>query len=227
MIFEQTAPSCLDILDYNTSGGEIAHAVILTIMASISMLCCSFVAWLMHSNKQLLQHPHKLIFYMCISEAIAANASLFALISNKWIVCYFNLNMLYSYTVPFGRTPEESFNLLRNSNNSMITYFQFLSLSLNFFLCLDLIMTLRNPFSPHDRRMKYYKYASLLMALMCSVTTMDSTGRSGNITLVMVNNAVSGITITSYMIFAIFSCAYSYRMTTRPGMSTEIRKDFI
>lgn len=29
------------------------------------------------------------------------------------------------------------------------------------------------------------------------------------------------------MIFAIFSCAYSYRMTTRPGMSSETRKDFI
>lgn len=123
MLFEQTAPTCLAILDKHTKGMEIAHAIFLTIIASLSMLCSSFVALLMYRNKQLLQHPNKLVFYMCISEAVAANASLFALISNKWIVCYFNLNMLYSATVPTERTPEESFNLLRQSNNTIITYF--------------------------------------------------------------------------------------------------------
>jgi len=54
-----------------------------------------------------------------------------------------------------------------------MTYFQFLSLSLNFFLCLDLIFTLRNPFSPHDRRMKYYKFSSILMAALFTLTTVD------------------------------------------------------
>jgi len=53
-----------------------------------------------------MTHPNKLIFYMCISEAIAANASLFALISNKWLVCYFDLNELYSYST-FGVVDSE------------------------------------------------------------------------------------------------------------------------
>lgn len=110
---------------------------------------------------------------MCISEAIAANASLIALISTKWVICYLDLNMLYSWTSLVKVSPEEAFLTLRNTNYTIISYFQFLSLALNFFLCLDLILTLRDPFSPHDRRMKYYKFSSVIMAAIASLLTMD------------------------------------------------------
>ena len=140
----------------------------------------------MYFNKQLLQHPNKLIFYMCISEAIAANASLFALLSTKWVICYFDLNMLYSWTSVVNVTPEESYELLIQTNYTIISYFQFLSLSLNFFLCLDLILTLRNPFSPHDRRMKFYKFGSVMIAAVASVLTMDKfAAKKGEFTTVM------------------------------------------
>lgn len=56
---------------------------------------------------------------------------------------------------------------------------------------------------------------------------MDAQGRHGPVGMVLFDNTVSGVTITLYMIFAIFSCAYSFRMTTRPGMSSSIRKEFI
>jgi len=76
--------------------------------------------------------------------------------------------------------------------------------------------------------MKYYTFFSLIMAGLATLTTKDKFGgRRGNIYVVLYENAASGIFVTIYMIFAIFSCAYSYRMTTRPGMSSEIRKDFI
>jgi len=75
--------------------------------------------------------------------------------------------------------------------------------------------------------MRYYTYLSFVMAAVATMTTFKVTGRSGPVAFIMIDNAVSGVTITAYMIFAIFSCAYSYRMTTRPGMSSEIRKDFI
>jgi hypothetical protein len=75
--------------------------------------------------------------------------------------------------------------------------------------------------------MRYYLPLSVVMATLASVTNVDSTGRAGPTSWVMFNNLISSITITTYMIFAIFSCAYSYRMTTRPGMSSEIRKNFI
>jgi hypothetical protein len=119
----QTAPSCIVILDDHHSKLQVAQAVGLIIFASLSMIAASFVAMLMYKNKQLMLHPNKLIFYMCISEAIAANASLYALISNKWVICYFNLNELYRATTFNVLTAEESFNTLRRSNNTMISYF--------------------------------------------------------------------------------------------------------
>lgn len=63
-------------------------------------------------------------------------------------------------------------------NYSVLDYFQFLSLCLNFFLCLDLVLTLRNPFYPHDRRMKFYKVSSFVMALVCNFTVMDKLGKT-------------------------------------------------
>ena len=60
---------------------------------------------------------------MCISEAIAANASLFALLSTKWVICYFDLNMLYSWTSLVDVTPEESYKLLIQTNYTIISYF--------------------------------------------------------------------------------------------------------
>jgi hypothetical protein len=60
---------------------------------------------------------------MCISEAIAANASLIALIGNKWMICYFDLNWLFAYTIPGQMTPEQAFTRLRGTNYTVITYF--------------------------------------------------------------------------------------------------------
>lgn len=40
-------------------------------------------------------------------------------------------------------------------------------------------------------------------------------------------STIGAFMISLYIIFAIFSCGYSYRMMTRPGMSAEIRKEFI
>jgi hypothetical protein len=224
----QTAESCLEILDDGLTSSDISRAFFITMIASLSMICSSTVAFIMYSNSHLMQHPNKLIFYMCISEAIAANASLLALISTNWIVCYFDLNMLYSWTSIGHSTPESAFKTLQDTNYTIISYFQFLSLSLNFFLCLDLIITLREPFSPHERRMKYYKFSSVIMAALACYMTMEKYAVIRNeYTIVMYKNALSGSIITAYMIFAIFSCAYSYRLTTRPGMSSVIRKDFI
>lgn len=75
--------------------------------------------------------------------------------------------------------------------------------------------------------MKYYKYSSIVIAIFCSFTTIDKLGKTKEINLVMLENATGSSIITIYILFAIFSCAYSYRLLTRPGMSDQIRKDFI
>ena len=164
---------------------------------------------------------------MCIAEAAAAWSSVIAQIGNKYVICYFGLHELFAWTNPWKIDSLQAFHTLSKSNYMVLDYFQFLSLCLNFFLCLDLVLTLRNPFYPHDRRMKYYKYSSILISIVCSFTTIDKLGKTKEINLVMLENATGSLIITVYILFAIFSCAYSYRLLTRPGMSDHIRKDFI
>jgi hypothetical protein len=75
--------------------------------------------------------------------------------------------------------------------------------------------------------MKFYKYLSIVIATILTATTTHKIGKTSSIIYVMVENGLASLIITSYMIFAIFSCAYSYRLTTRPGMSSQMRQDFI
>ena len=76
--------------------------------------------------------------------------------------------------------------------------------------------------------MKYYKFASVIMAGLCLFTQMNKFGgRQKNLNIIMYENAAGVVIMTTYIIFAIFSCAYSYRLTTRPGLSSSLRKDFI
>ena len=61
-----------------TTSSEINAAVLLFIVACLSMMVSSTVALIMYYNKPLLQHPNQLIFFMCIAEATAAWSSLIA-----------------------------------------------------------------------------------------------------------------------------------------------------
>jgi hypothetical protein len=76
--------------------------------------------------------------------------------------------------------------------------------------------------------MKYYKVLSPVFALFLTASNYaDITAHADKVTDVLFQNSMSSGIITCYMIFAIFSCAYSYRMTTRPGMSAAVRHAFI
>lgn len=109
---------------------------------------------------------------MFVSEAIAANASLFDLLSGQWVICYFNLNMLYMKSVGL-ESAELAFQSLLGCNYVVLTYFKFLSLALNFFLCLDMILSLRSPLAAHAKRMKYYLTTSVVLAALSCFTTLD------------------------------------------------------
>ena len=51
---------------------NMKHSAYIVCFAMISMMCTGFVALMMKNNKQLMSHPNKLIFYMCICEGIIA-----------------------------------------------------------------------------------------------------------------------------------------------------------
>lgn len=54
--------------------------------------------------------------------------------------------------------------MLCTSNHYLFSFFKNLSLFFNICLCYDLVKTLKDPFSPGSRRLKYYILFSLPLA---------------------------------------------------------------
>jgi hypothetical protein len=130
---------------------------------------------------------------------------------------------------------EQAVKVLESSNVFINHFFQLLSLTLNFCLCLDIVLTMGNPFSPHDRRMKFYLIASILTALVLSRLTLSNdiidfiTSSPLDVQSQRIaNKAAFGVVFLSlYIIYATFSVAYAYRLNTRPGFSEGLRGAFI
>lgn len=66
--------------------------------------------------------------------------------------------------------------MLCKTNNLTFTFFQTMSLALNFCLCHDLIVTLKDPFYPGKRRMKFYLYGSFLISILISAISKSTLG---------------------------------------------------
>ena len=78
---------------------EERQMIALTCLFSmISMGITSSVAIMMRNNKQLMAHPNKLIYYMCISEGIIAWQAMVSQMEVAKIICYFDLDGLLQAT---------------------------------------------------------------------------------------------------------------------------------
>ena len=64
--------------------------------------------------------------------------------------------------------------LLANTNDFFFQYFSLLTLALNTCLCIDLILTLRNPFQPAKIRMMLYLGISVVGCIPLSLLTLES-----------------------------------------------------
>ena len=120
--------------------------------------------------------------------------------------------------------------MLRSSNFNILQFFEYISLALNFFLCLDIVLTMRNPFYPHERRMKLYLPISVVLASCAFTLSLKRVSAPVNKDEIfsMFDRALFSVSfLTIYIIFAITSVAYAWRINTRPGMSSEVRKEFI
>jgi hypothetical protein len=80
--------------DESLSVSAMRTRAVVVFIGFLSMLATSCVALLMHRNKSLLAHPNKLIFYMCIAEAIAAWQAIIAHVGVGTTICYFALDEL-------------------------------------------------------------------------------------------------------------------------------------
>jgi len=212
-----------------------------TVLAVFSMFCACYVAYTIFYNAKLSIHPSKLIGYMCLCEGIASYNALIWAANPEVVICYFGLHYLFSWTL-FGQVDYlKALQVLCKSNQVVVTFFQFLSLAFNFCLCLDLISTLRNPFYPHKRKMKWYILGSVLVVAFmtffsrgtledqCKVVGLpdDESNFQDTQEFKAVQSLISAVALTIYILMALFSCVYAFRKLTKPGMSEELRSLYI
>ena len=180
------------------------------------MAAASIVAALMYFNPKLTEHPGKLIFLMCLCEAISVWSTLMDALGIEKIICYLGVDAQIMVTMGyFVKDQAQAIALISTTNYFLQHYFQLLSLSLNFCLCLDIVLTMGNPFEPHDRRMKFYLTGSLVTAALLTWLTLDSKAVSQIFSCVTVElikeveiKAAFGVAfLSTYILYAIFSVA--------------------
>ena len=205
---------------------ESKHIGAICAFSVVSILFTSSVAIMMKRNSQLMAHPNRLIFYMCLCEGVIAWQAMIAHLGPKQVICYFKLERLWEATYYFHGDEASTIVLLAQSNFKVLQFFEFVSLALNLFLCLDIVLTMRNPFYPHERRMKFYLVFSLVLAAICFPLSLQRiSAPSTEEKLDKHERALFSVSfLTVYIIFAITSVAYAWRVNTRPGMSTSVRK---
>ena len=106
---------------------------------------------------------------------------------------------------------------------------------LNICLCVDLVLSLINPFFPSQRRMKPYLASSFIAtSILIGIieSQKDRTCRNtSRIEKLFLNsslaNVVFALLLSIYIIIALYSCVYAMRRLTRPGVSKEVRKNFV
>ena len=115
-------------------------------------------------------------------------------------------------------------------------------------LCVDLILTIYDPFSPAGRRTKLYYFGSLVTStcLIIFIYVVDAKYNTSNDTeIYCIKSAyysgseinfirsddksyiVLEMTLSLYTVVAIYSTVYSYRRLHRPGVSAPARSLFV
>jgi len=114
-----------------------------------------------------------MIGYISIFEAISTLHVLIWTLGSVDLIDYFGLSHLLHYT--FSLSLETSCKLLCESNQRLgVQLFTFMSLGMNFCLCLDLVLTLRSPFTQGSKRMKFYLMGSFALSFFLIAITWST-----------------------------------------------------
>ena len=146
-------------------------------ISTLSMFGSMFVATIIFSSKKLQVHPQRLIAYTCMSEAISSFNGVIWAMNTEYVIDYLDLDTVFAQTM-YLDTSDTSIikarKLLANTNDFFFQYFSLLTLALNTCLCIDLILTLRNPFQPAKIRMMLYLGISVVGCIPLSLLTLES-----------------------------------------------------
>lgn len=132
--------------------------LIFVALCCLSMFGLIFIATTILYSKKLNTHPQPMIAYICIAEACMSWNALIQVLNPVYVICYLNSFKILGYTL-FKTSPgdwQDLANAQCMGNMIFYSYFQLISLTLNLCLCVDLILTIYDPFSPAYRRTKFY-----------------------------------------------------------------------
>lgn len=99
-----------------------------------------------------------LIAYICLANAGCCWCMMIYMSVTKDFVCYFALADTFKWSLSFVYPISviDSIKYLTNMNLYLFNIFQFTAITLSSFTCLDLLLSVKNPFYPAHRRMKWY-----------------------------------------------------------------------
>jgi hypothetical protein len=148
-----------DFLDLKADEHTVFVAVAITsIVMSITVFLTTI--W----NSKLNQHPYSLVAGISLIDAM-----FFILFITLEHICTFNLDKLFSLTVYFSTTEDDFKRALWVLYVSGVYWFLFatiLSFALNSALCLDLYLTVKNPFVSGNGRTKLYILMGIGLAII-------------------------------------------------------------
>ena len=112
-----------------------------------------------------------------MSEAISSFNGVIWAMNTNYIIRYLDADTVFAQTIYFDasdKSVEKARDLLVYTNDFFFQYFSLLTLALNTCLCVDLILTLRNPFQPAKIRMMIYLGISVVGCIPLSLLTLES-----------------------------------------------------
>ena len=202
------------------------------LFGSISMIAAVFVFTTIFSVRKLRAHPSIMIGYISLFEAISWFHSVVWAVSTMEYIDYFGLEYLFNYTVVGDISLENSWYTLWGFNQILgFEFFQTMSLGMNIGLWIDLILTLREPFYPAKRRLKYYLLSSFILAIIVSSASIHTASETWlaptSSAKSVVQNSMMIILLSLYILISCFSVVYAARMLSSPGISSDIRSLFM
>lgn len=117
-------------------------------------------------------HPLRLYKWMA-----ACSTTIFGTSITCHFYCSLNLDYLLAFTSPWYKnfTPIKAVDYAFKTKSYLIFTAVVMINVINICLSIDLIMILRQPFSQHEKRIKWYLLASVLIATCGSIFSIAST----------------------------------------------------
>ena len=253
IIVGQKPPEFCEKYLNESSGGDIYVEIIrllFCVLFALSVAGLIFIASTIMFNKKLQTHPQPMIAWICLAEACMSYNALIEVLNPVFFICYFSTYRILGYTIFRDvKDPDEMQSLANTqclSNQIFYSGFQLLSLTLNLCLCIDLILAIYDPFSPAYRRTKkYYLFSAvasfMLVMIIWGLDSAHNNNDDENIQYDCLNttkpeqfvqiqnqaNLVLAMTLSLYIVVAIYSTVYSYRRLHRPGVSAPVRSLFV